>query len=64
MDFHKHEGDFELYYGLEGEGLLNDNGLETTAGKGNVVRTGHGESHSIKSFGDKDLELIAIILFE
>jgi len=31
---------FELYYVLEGEGLLNDNGLETTIRKGDVVRTG------------------------
>jgi hypothetical protein len=29
-----------------------------------VVRTGHGESHSIENLGDKDFELIAIILFE
>jgi len=64
VGFHKHEGDFELYYVLEGEGLLNDNGFETTIRKGDVVRTGHGESHSIENVGDKDLELIAIILFE
>ena len=64
VGFHKHEGDFELYYVLEGEGLLNDDGLETTVRKGDVVRTGHGESHSIENVGDKDLELMAIILFE
>jgi mannose-6-phosphate isomerase-like protein (cupin superfamily) len=29
-----------------------------------VVRTGNGEAHSIENVGDKDLELIAIILFE
>jgi mannose-6-phosphate isomerase-like protein (cupin superfamily) len=32
--------------------------------KGDVVRTGHGESHSLGNVGDKDLELMAIILFE
>ena len=29
-----------------------------------VVRTGNGDAHSIENIGDKDLELIAIILFE
>ena len=64
VGFHKHEGDFELYYVLEGEGLVNDNGLEITIRKGDAVRTGHGESHAIKNVGDKNLELITIILFE
>ncbi|HYA14329.1 MAG TPA: cupin domain-containing protein [Syntrophales bacterium] len=64
VGYHSHEGDFELYYVLEGEGILNDNGFETTVRKGDVVRTGNGESHSVKNIGDKNLELITIILFE
>jgi mannose-6-phosphate isomerase-like protein (cupin superfamily) len=64
IGYHKHEGDFELYYILEGEGIINDNGLRVTVRKGDVVRTGNGEAHSIENIGDKDLELIAIILFE
>ncbi|MGZ6240162.1 MAG: cupin domain-containing protein [Syntrophales bacterium] len=64
VGFHKHEGDFELYYVLEGEGLVNDNGFETTIRKWDAVRTGHGESHAIKNVGDRDLELITLILFE
>ena len=64
VGFHKHKGDFELYYVLGGEGLVNDNGSETTIRRGDVVRTGHGESHSIENVGDKDLELITVILFE
>jgi len=64
IGYHKHEGDFELYYILEGEGVFNDNGVKATVRKGDVVRTGNGESHSIENIGDKDLELIAIILFE
>ena len=64
VGYHKHEGDFELYYVLEGEGLVNDNGFETTIRKGDMVRTGHGESHAIKNVGDRDLDLITLILFE
>ncbi|MEN6320336.1 MAG: cupin domain-containing protein [Syntrophaceae bacterium] len=64
VGYHKHEGDFELYYVLEGEGIVNDNGFETTVKKGDVVRTGNGEFHSIKNVSDINLELLAIILFE
>ncbi|HET6460037.1 MAG TPA: cupin domain-containing protein [Syntrophales bacterium] len=64
VGYHRHEGDFELYYVLEGEGVLNDNGFKTTVKKGDVVRTGNGEFHSIENVGDKNVELIAIILFE
>jgi len=64
VGYHKHDGDFELYYVLEGEGIVNDNGFETTVKKGDVVRTGKGEFHSIKNVSDKNLELLAIILFE
>ncbi len=64
IGYHKHEGDFELYYVLEGEGVINDNGAKATVKKGDVVRTGNGESHSIENTGNENLELIAIILFE
>jgi len=48
---------------LEGEGIVNDNGVETTVRKGDVVRTGNGEFHSIQNVADENLEVIAIILF-
>ncbi|HUH66251.1 MAG TPA: cupin domain-containing protein [Syntrophales bacterium] len=64
VGYHKHEGDFELYYIMEGEGIVNDNGVETTVRKGDAVRTGTGEYHSIKNVGDKNLVLFTLILFE
>ena len=64
IGYHKHEGDFELYYVLEGEGIVNDNGVESAVRKGDVVLTGNGKYHSIRNAGTKSLELIAIILFE
>ena len=64
VGYHKHEGDFELYYVLEGEGIVNDNGVETVVKKGDAVRTGSGEFHSIANVGDKNLELFTLILFE
>jgi len=63
VGYHRHEGDFELYCVLEGEGIVNDNGFETTVRKGDVVRTGNGEFHSIQNVADENLEVIAIILF-
>ncbi|HVO65248.1 MAG TPA: cupin domain-containing protein [Syntrophales bacterium] len=64
VGYHKHEGDFEMYYVLEGEGALNDNAVKSSVRKGDVVRTGNGEYHSIENNGKQNLVLIAIILFE
>lgn len=61
---HTHKGDFETYYILKGEGVVNDNGEMTPIGPGDVVYTGSGESHSIENTGQQNLELIAMILFE
>ena len=59
-----HQGDFETYYILKGEGVVNDNGVLTAVGPGDVVYTGSGESHSIENTGQQNLELIAMILFK
>ena len=61
---HTHKGDFETYYILKGEGLVNDNGVVSPVGPGDVIYTGNGESHSIENTGKENIELIAMILFE
>lgn len=61
---HTHQGDFETYYILKGTGVVNDNGILTPVGPGDVVYTGSGKSHSIENTGSQDLELIAMILFD
>ena len=52
---HTHKGDFETYYILKGEGVVNDNGVLTAVGPGDVVYTGSGESHSIENTGQQNL---------
>lgn len=60
---HTHKGDFETYYILKGAGVVNDNGILTPVGPGDVVYTGNGQSHSIENTGSQDMELIAMVLF-
>lgn len=62
MAYHKHEGDFEIYYIVEGEGLYNDNGTEYPVKVGDVVRCADGECHGISNTGSGDLAFIALIV--
>ncbi|MDL2216293.1 cupin domain-containing protein [Desulfovibrio sp. OttesenSCG-928-M14] len=63
VGLHKHEGDCEVYYILEGKALVNDNGTETELGPGDINFCPDGGSHAIANIGDTDLRYIAIILF-
>ena len=60
---HKHEGDSEVYYILEGKALVNDNGTEVEVGPGDINFCADGDSHGIENIGTADLKYIAIILF-
>jgi mannose-6-phosphate isomerase-like protein (cupin superfamily) len=60
---HRHNGEFEVYYILKGEGLYNDNGTEVTVKIGDVTVCPSGEEHGILNTGREDLEFIALILF-
>ena len=51
-------------YILKGTGEVNDDGILSPVGPGDVVHTGSGHSHSIRNTGEENLELIAMILFE
>ena len=59
---HRHEGSFEAFYILAGQGEVNDNGTMTNVAVGDVVFTDDGESHSIKNIGKSDLEYIALVV--
>ncbi len=60
---HQHKGDFEAYYILKGEGVVDDNGILQPVTSGDLVYTQNGECHSIENTGDSDLEFMALILF-
>jgi mannose-6-phosphate isomerase-like protein (cupin superfamily) len=59
---HSHPQDVEYYIILRGTGTVNDNGSEVTVKKGDVVITGNGSFHDIKSTGPGTLEMIAVIM--
>ena len=63
VGLHKHEGDSEVYYILEGKALVNDNGVEVELGAGDINFCADGSSHAIENIGTTDLRYIAIILF-
>lgn len=59
---HKHEGSFEAFYILAGQGEVDDNGVRSEVKVGDVMFTDDGESHSIKNTGPTDLEYIALVI--
>ena len=63
IGFHQHHGDFETYYILKGEGVINDNGVKTPVKAGDVIYTADGQSHGLENTGTENLEVIALVLF-
>lgn len=61
IGYHKHEGDFEIFYFLEGKAKVCDNGIDYILEQGDCAVCYDGESHSIENIGDCDLKYIAII---
>lgn len=59
---HKHENDFEVYYILSGQAMVNDNGELKPAKAGDIIFTDDGESHALENVGETDLEFVALIL--
>lgn len=61
---HIHENEMESFYILSGEAEFCDDGEIVTLRPGDSALTPSGGSHFIKSIGDIDLEMIALILFK
>lgn len=61
---HTHIGESEYYVVLSGSGIAMDNGVETNVTQGDLIKTGHHETHSIINNGIEPLEIIAIIITE
>jgi len=63
IGYHTHHGEFENFYILDGTAKLTQNGEESILNPGDAALCKDGDSHSIENCGDKDLRLIAVILF-
>jgi len=59
---HKHMNETEYYIIQMGLAMVLDNGQERSVKAGDVIITGHNESHSIHNKGNVPLEIIAIII--
>jgi mannose-6-phosphate isomerase-like protein (cupin superfamily) len=62
IGYHPHIDETEFYIILEGQGSVNDNGKDVPVGKGDVMVTGNGDSHSIENTGNSPLVLHAAII--
>ena len=62
--FHEHNGEFEVFYVVSGNGIYNDNGKEFPVEPGDVTYCPSGTGHFIKNDGNEDLVLVALILDE
>lgn len=58
---HQHNAETEYYIIQKGEGIVCDNGTDTSVAAGDVVVTGDGSTHSIRNTGKGTLEMIAVI---
>ena len=63
IGYHVHTGDSEAYYMLKGSGLYNDNGTEVELKEGDLAFTPEGCGHSFYNNTDKNVEILALILY-
>lgn len=61
IGLHTHDTNAEVYYILEGEIEVNQNGNLHTVKEGGVVFTADGESHSVANHTDKPAKMLAVI---
>lgn len=62
VGFHKHIEDEEIYYILEGKGIVDDNGIEKEVEAGDLIYTKDMEGHALKNIGDTPLKFLAFIV--
>ncbi len=63
IGYHKHTGDYELYYILKGKAKVTDGDREEFMEEGDMMLCRDGGSHSIEAVGEEPMEFLAEILF-
>lgn len=58
---HPHEAEAEVYYVLEGQATVMDNGTSYTLSPGDAHLCRSGESHELRNDGTSTLRILAII---
>ncbi len=59
---HFHNGNFEIFYILQGRAKVTDNGVVAELGPGDSHLCDDGGSHAVESVGPEDLVMVAVIL--
>ena len=59
---HDHVNETEYYFIKEGIGIVVDDGVEKKIGRGDMIITGGGASHSIRNMGTTPLVITAVII--
>ena len=59
---HAHDPDFEIYYMLEGELQMDDNGVQRILHAGDAMLTRNGESHSVVNCTKQTARMLAIVV--
>ena len=62
IGYHTHIGEKEIMLVNKGQGLYNDDGVETIVNPGDVLICEEGHYHSITNINDDELETIAMII--
>lgn len=61
---HPHQGNYEIYYVLEGQAIITDDGEEVPCGPGDANFCADGKEHGIRNTGRDPLTFIACIVHE
>ncbi len=61
---HEHADETEIFYVLEGEGVLDDNGTEKIFKKGDCNICGGGDYHAIRNEKSEPLRFVATIILD
>jgi len=64
IGYHKHEGEFEGFYFLKGEGIYTENDTSTVVKAGDFTLVDVNGSHGIENNSTENLEMVALILFD
>jgi len=62
IGYHTHEDDMEIYFMLDGSGIVSDNGQEDILYPGDLLITQKGEGHSIENKSGSDITFLAMII--
>ncbi len=62
IGLHQHDNEEEIFYVVQGNGTINDNGTLSEVKAGDAIITGNGGSHAVENTGESPLEMIAVIL--